>query len=134
MAFGTHYGAFNVGRASYVEWLDKNPGLAVQYDHRRVRRFEKPDATDNTGKTALPFPSEVGDEIVEVKRDGQLFAMALCVKTSAGTRIYWKQVDQMTADEIPDGHAEQHHGNQCRPGVDTAAEVRRQIAARHHLE
>lgn len=100
MVFGDHYGPYNTGRNSYIEWLDKNPSQAMQYDHRRIRRFEKPDATDSDGKTALPFPGEVGDEIVEVKRDGQLFAMALCVKTSTGTRIYWKQVDQMTADEV----------------------------------
>lgn len=100
MEFGPHYGPYNTGRSSYINWLNQNTTEAVQYDHRRIRRFEKADATDEYGKSAVPDPAVKGDEIVEVKRDGAVFAVGLCIKTTTGTRIFWKQIDQMTAGPV----------------------------------
>lgn len=87
---GGNDGRENGKRAGFIEWLDDNPGLAVQYAHRRVFRFERADGTDGAGASVVPDPGVKGDDILTVTQDGALFATALRRAVSGGARVLWK--------------------------------------------
>lgn len=87
----------NANRAGFIGWLDKNAALAVQYAHRRVRRFAHVDGTDGSGNSVVPDPTEKGDAIIEIKADGALFATGLRRATTGGSRVLWKLAGDLLA-------------------------------------
>lgn len=83
-------GSTNKDRAGFIAWLDGNATLAVQYAHRRVRRFASVDGKNASGQSVVPDASVKGDEIIAVKKDGATYATGLRRAVSGGSRIVWK--------------------------------------------
>ncbi len=97
---GSNDGTQNKNRAGFISWLNANPTLAVQYAHRRVFRFANADGTDSNGKSVVPDATTGGDEIIEVTRDGVLYATALRRSVSGGSRVLWKLASDLEAGPL----------------------------------